>query len=192
MKIHEYQAKELLAAAGAAVPRGIVVSSAQEAVAAFDKLGGPVVLKAQVHAGGRGKGGFKGSGYRPGAADDPESIKAILPAFAGVKPDAEKLGGVKFVTKREDVARFAEVMLKHPLVTLQTGVDGQKVSKVLGVEAKEKIGRGVYAGVLLAREVGLPLLMACAEGGVEIEEVAARHPEKILKVHFDPVGGLPA
>jgi succinyl-CoA synthetase beta subunit len=192
MKIHEYQAKELLAAAGAAVPRGGVVSSAAEAVDAFDKLGGPVVLKAQVHAGGRGKGGFKGSGYRPGAADDPESIKAILPAFAGARPDAEKLGGVKFVTKRDDVARFAEVMLKYPLATLQTGVDGQKVAKVLVVEAKEKIVREVYAGVLLDREVGLPLLMACAEGGVEIEEVAAKHPEKILKQHFDPTGGLPA
>src|SRR5262245_18048767 len=116
MKIHEYQAKELLAAAGAAVPRGIVASSAREAVEAFDQLGGgPVVLKAQVHAGGRGKGGFKGSGYRPVAADDAESIKAIQPAFAGFKPDAEKLGGVKFVTKREDVARFAEVMFKYPL-----------------------------------------------------------------------------
>src|SRR5690349_9265327 len=105
MKIHEYQAKELLAAAGAAVPRGVVASSPAEAVAAFDRMGGkPIVLKAQVHAGGRGKGRFKDSG-----AD---------------------LGGVKYLTKRDDVARAAEVMFKYPLVTKQTGEHGQKVSKV--------------------------------------------------------------
>jgi succinyl-CoA synthetase beta subunit len=192
MKIHEYQAKQLLAAAGAPVPRGIVVSTAEEAAKAFDALGGPVVLKAQIHAGGRGKGGFKGSGYRPGGADDPVSIASILPAFADAKSDAKKLGGVAFVTKREDAVRIAQVMLKHPLVTIQTGEEGQKVSKILVVEAKEKIVREVYAGVLLDRAVGLPLLMACAEGGVEIEEVAAKHPEKILKLHFDPTAGLHA
>src|SRR5690349_15466258 len=77
MKIHEYQAKELPAAAGAPVPRGVVVSTPQEATKAFDTLGGPVVIKAQVHAGGRGKGGFKGSGFRPGGADDkPPSIES--------------------------------------------------------------------------------------------------------------------
>jgi succinyl-CoA synthetase beta subunit len=162
-----------------------------------------VVLKAQVHAGGRGKGGFKGSAYRPGGADDPESIKSILPAFADVKADAKKLGGVAFVTKREDAARFAEVMFKHPLVTVQVGPEGQKVSKVLVVEAAEqfmkdptdptgKRDREFYVGVLLDRTVGLPLLMASAAGGVDIEEVARTHPEKILKLHFDPTAGLPA
>src|SRR5262249_4738841 len=80
----------------------------------------------------------------------------------------------------------------YPVVTLQTGEAGQRVSKILVVEAKEKIGREVYAGVLLDRSVGLPLLMACAEGGVEIEVVAAKNPEKILKLHFDPTAGLPA
>src|SRR5690348_2685008 len=113
MKIHEYQAKELLAQAGAAVPRGIVVSSATEAQQAFDKLGGgPVVLKAQVHAGGRGKGGFKDSGFAPGE-------------------EKGGLGGVKFVTNRADAGTFAEIMLKYPLVTKQTGAEGQKVSKLL-------------------------------------------------------------
>ena len=99
MKIHEYQAKELLAAAGAAVPRGIVASTPAEAAKAFDQLGGgPVVLKAQVHAGGRGKGRFK---------------------------DTDKdFGGVKFLTKRDDVAKVAEVMFKYPLVTKQTGERG--------------------------------------------------------------------
>jgi succinyl-CoA synthetase beta subunit len=164
MKIHEYQAKELLAAAGAAVPRGVVASSPAEAVKAFDQLGSPVVLKAQVHAGGRGKGHFKGSG--------------------------KDFGGVKFLTKREDCAAVAEVMFKHPLVTKQTGEEGQKVSKVLVVEAKQKIVREVYVGMVLDRAAGLPVLMACAEGGVEIEEVAARSPKKILKTPVSPEAGI--
>src|SRR5712671_4142289 len=96
MKIHEYQAKELLAAAGAPIPRGIVAATPAAAVSAFDKLGGkPVVLKAQVHAGGRGKGRFAGSG--------------------------KDFGGVKYLTKRDDVKTVAETMFQFPLVTKQTG-----------------------------------------------------------------------
>lgn len=172
MKIHEYQAKELLAAAGAAVPRGIVVSTPQEAQQAFDKLGGgPVVLKAQVHAGGRGKGRFKGYAYE------------------GVTDPNKQWGGVKFTTKRDDVARFTEVMLKYPLVTKQTGEAGQKVSTILVQQAAD-IAREVYLGMVLDRAIGMPVLMACAEGGVEIEEVAARSPEKILKAAVNPDAGL--
>jgi succinyl-CoA synthetase beta subunit len=163
MKIHEYQAKELLAAAGATVPRGIVASNPSEAVAAFEKIGRPVVLKAQIHAGGRGKGRFKDSG--------------------------KDFGGVKYLTKKEDVATVADVMFKHPLVTKQTGAEGQKVSKVLVQDAAD-IAREIYVGIVLDRGIGLPVLMACAEGGVEIEEVAARSPEKILKVPFNPDTGL--
>jgi succinyl-CoA synthetase beta subunit len=164
MKIHEYQAKELLAAAGAAVPRGIVASSPAEAVAAFERLGGkPVVLKAQVHAGGRGKGRFKDSGT--------------------------DFGGVKYLTKREDVARVAEVMFQYPLVTKQTGEHGQKVSKVLVQEAAD-IAREIYVGMVLDRAAGLPVLMASKEGGVEIEEVAAKNPDAILKTPVDPRAGL--
>ncbi len=163
MKIHEYQAKELLAAAGAAVPRGIVAASPAEAVAAFDKLGGPVVLKAQIHAGGRGKGRFEGSG--------------------------KDYGGVKYLTDRATCASVAEVMFRYPLVTKQTGSEGQKVSRVL-VQAAADIAREVYLGMVLDRTVGLPVLMACAEGGVEIEEVAARSPEKILKAFVDPDADL--
>jgi succinyl-CoA synthetase beta subunit len=153
MKIHEYQAKDLLAAAGAAIPHGIVVASSVEAQQAFDKLGGPVVLKAQVHAGGRGKGRFKDSG--------------------------KDFGGVKFIKNRADVAPVAEVMFKYPLVTKQTGEEGQRVSKVL-VQAAADIAREVYVGMVLDR----------AEGGVDIEEVAARTPEKILKVPVEPESGL--
>ena len=164
MKIHEYQAKELLAAAGAPVPRGIVAASAAEAEAAFDKLGGgPVVLKAQVHAGGRGKGRFKESG--------------------------KDFGGVKFIKSRGDVADVAQVMFKYPLVTKQTGAQGQKVGKVLVQEAAD-IAREIYVGIVLDRAIGKPVLMASAEGGVEIEEVAARSPEKILKMAIDPDSGL--
>jgi succinyl-CoA synthetase beta subunit len=164
MKIHEYQAKELLAAAGAAVPRGLVASSPAEAVAAFDRIGGKaVVLKAQVHAGGRGKGRFKDSG--------------------------KDFGGVKFLTRREDVAAVAEVMFKYPLVTRQTGEQGQKVSKVLVQEAAD-IAREYYVGMVLDRAAGLPVLMVSKEGGVEIEEVAAKDPDAILKTPVDPRTGL--
>jgi succinyl-CoA synthetase beta subunit len=164
MKIHEYQAKELLAAEGAPIPKGIVASNANECAAAFDQYGGkPVVLKAQVHAGGRGKGRFKDSG--------------------------KDFGGVKFCTRREQVAEVAEVMFKYPLVTKQTGADGQKVSKVLVQEAAD-IAREIYVGMVLDRAWGVPILMACAEGGVEIEEVAARSPERILKVPVAPEAGL--
>lgn len=164
MKIHEYQAKELLAAAGAKIPQGIVVNNPQEAVKAFESMGGkPVVLKAQVHAGGRGKGRFKDSG--------------------------KDFGGVKFIKSKEDVAPIAEVMLKYPLVTLQTGAEGQKVSKLL-VQNAADIAREVYLGMVLDRAYGMPVMMACAEGGVEIEEVAHTNPEKILKVPVSPEVGL--
>jgi len=163
MKIHEYQAKELLAAAGAAVPRGIVAASSAEAQQAFERMGGPVVLKAQVHAGGRGKGRFKDSG--------------------------QDWGGVKFVRSRDECGRVAEVMFKYPLVTKQTAAEGQRVSRVLVQEAAD-IAREVYLGMVVDRALGLPVLMASAEGGVEIEEVAARSPEKILKTAVDPDAGL--
>jgi succinyl-CoA synthetase beta subunit len=163
MKIHEYQAKELLAAAGANVPRGIVVASAAEAQKAFDQMGGPVVLKAQIHAGGRGKGRFKDSG--------------------------KDFGGVKFIKSRDEVGAVAEVMLKYPLVTKQTGEAGQKVSKILVQEAAD-IAREIYLGMVVDRAVGMPVMMACAEGGVEIEEVAARTPEKVLKSAVSPDAGL--
>src|SRR5207237_2930963 len=117
MKIHEYQAKELLSSAGAAVPRGVVASTPNDAVRAFDEMGGPVVLKAQIHAGGRGKGRFKESG-----AD---------------------FGGVKFIRAREECAQVADVMFKYPLVTKQTGEAGQKVSKVLVQQAAD-IAREAY------------------------------------------------
>ena len=164
MKAHEYQAKELLAAKGANIPNGIVVDSAEAAISAYDKLGGlPVVLKAQIHAGGRGKGRFTGSG--------------------------KDFGGVKFLTKREDIAPVATTMLSFPLVTKQTGEAGQKVSRLLVQQAAD-IEREIYLGMILDRASGMPVMMACADGGVDIEEVAAKTPEKIMKEPVSPEVGL--
>ena len=164
MKIHEYQAKELFKKSGVAVLRGKVAASPQEAAAAFKELNVPLAaLKAQIHAGGRGKGRFKDSG-----AD---------------------FGGVKFIRARAECAQVADVMFKYPLVTKQTGEAGQKVSKVLVQQAAD-IAREIYIGMVLDRAIGMPVLMACAEGGVDIEEVAARSPEKILKAPVNPDAGL--
>ncbi len=164
MKIHEYQAKELLAEAGAAIPEGVVVETPEQAVEGFDRLGGKaIVLKSQIHAGGRGKGRFKDS--------------------------RKDFGGVKFIANRDDIKPIAEIMLKYPLVTAQTGPEGQKVSKLL-VQSAADIQREIYVGMVLDRTLGLPVLMACAEGGVEIEEVAASTPEKIIKIPVSPELGL--
>jgi succinyl-CoA synthetase beta subunit len=165
MKIHEYQAKELLASAGASIPKHIIVSSFADAEKAFDQLsaGGGVVIKAQVHAGGRGQGQL--IGY------------------------ADKLGGVKFVTSREKARSIAEAMLRHPLKTKQTGPEGQKINKLM-VQADAEPAKEFYLGMVLDRAQGVPVMMASAEGGMDIEEVAATHPEKIFKVPVSPELGL--
>ena len=157
MKIHEYQAKEILARFGVPVPRGRVATSVEDAVSIADGFGGGMcVVKAQIHAGGRGKG-----------------------------------GGVKVCSGLDEVREQASRILGMQLVTPQTGPDGQKVRKLLVTEACD-IEQEYYVGVVLDRQAGLPVLMASAEGGVEIEEVAAKTPEKIIKEPFDPVGGLEA
>lgn len=165
MKIHEYQAKELLAAAGASIPKHIIVSSFADAEKAFDQLsgGGGVVIKAQVHAGGRGQGQL--IGY------------------------SDKLGGVKFVTSREKARAVAEAMLRHPLKTKQTGPEGQKINKLM-VQADAEPAKEFYLGMVLDRAQGVPVMMASAEGGMDIEEVAAKTPEKIFKVPVSPETGL--
>jgi succinyl-CoA synthetase beta subunit len=164
MKIHEYQAKELLAAAGAPIPRHIVVRSAEEAGRAFDELGGRgAMIKAQIHAGGRGAGQLK---------DYPE-----------------KLGGVKFAPTREKAVAIAAAMLAHKLVTKQTGPDGQKISTLI-VQADAEPAKEYYLGMVLDRSIGMPVMMASAEGGMDIEEVAVRSPEKILKIPVAPETGL--
>jgi succinyl-CoA synthetase beta subunit len=172
MKIHEYQAKELLAAAGANIPKHIVVRTPEEAEKAFDQLsnGGGVMLKAQIHAGGRGQGELLGSG---------------LPAGK----DKGGLGGVKFCPTREKARSVAETLLKYPLRTKQTGPEGQKVQTLI-VQADAEPDREFYLGMVLDRGQGVPIVMASAEGGMDIEEVAHNSPEKILKVPVSPENGL--
>jgi succinyl-CoA synthetase beta subunit len=163
MKIHEYQAKQLLAAAGVAVPRGKMVKSAEEAAKAFDELGGKLaVVKSQIHAGGRGKGRFK---------EFPEQAGVVL-----VKSAAEA---------KQNAAR----MLGKTLVTKQTGPIGKTVNTLL-VEEGLAIARELYLGVVVDRGAGGPLLIMSSEGGTEIEEVAARAPEKILREPVDAGYGL--
>ncbi|MCA9083987.1 MAG: ADP-forming succinate--CoA ligase subunit beta [Planctomycetaceae bacterium] len=163
MKIHEYQAKSLFRAAGVAVPEGIVVKSPAEAAAAFEKLGGPIaVVKSQIHAGGRGKGRFK---------EHPDQA------------------GVVLVRSAEEAKANAERMLGSTLVTIQTGPEGKQVN-TLFVEQGLKIARELYLGIVVDREVGGPVLIMSSEGGMEIEEVAKEHPEKILTEPFDLDAGL--
>ena len=163
MKIHEYQAKQLLRDASIAVPESIVAQSADEASAAFEKLGGSIaVVKAQIHAGGRGKGTIKSN------------------------PDQK---GVQLVKSADEAAQVAENLLGKELVTIQTGPEGKTVQQVL-VEAGCDIARELYLGIVVDRAEGLPVLMVSSEGGVNIEEVAAKTPELIFKEHFHPDTGL--
>jgi succinyl-CoA synthetase beta subunit len=165
MNIHEYQAKQLLGQHGVAVPQGTVCSSPEEVQNMAEKLFSSgfkqVVVKSQIHAGGRGKGVFK-NGFK---------------------------GGVKVCKSLDEVAASARSMLGAVLVTRQTGEEGRLVSKVL-VEGASNIQREFYLAVLLERTVGRPLMMASAEGGMDIEEVAANSPEKILKELIDPALGI--
>ena len=155
MKIHEYQAKGLLERFGVPVQRGIVADTAAAAGAAFDRLQAPLaVVKAQIHAGGRGKA-----------------------------------GGVKLVRSRREAEDVAGRMLGSRLVTPQTRPDGQLVRRVFLAEGLD-IAHEFYVGIALDRRLGLPVLMASAEGGVEIEEVAAHRPEAILRLPLDPNRGL--
>ena len=164
MNIHEYQAKELLRGFGVAVLDGHVAWTPDEAAAAAAKLPGPVdVVKSQIHAGGRGAGRF---------ADDPNGK-----------------GGVRLARSPEDVAAAAEAMIGHTLVTKQTGPAGRRVNRVY-VEAGCDIARELYLSLLIDRATSRITIMASTEGGMEIEEVAEHHPEKILRVAVDPATGI--
>ena len=155
MKIHEYQAKELFRKYNVPVPGGSVAFSEREAVETARELGGyPVVVKAQIHAGGRGKG-----------------------------------GGVKLAASENEVADLAGEILGMTLVTHQTGPVGKEVKKLL-VEAGQDIQTELYLSLLVDRETATIVIMASREGGMDIEEVAAKTPEKIIKVHVDPLCGI--
>ena len=165
MNVHEYQAKQLLAQYGVAVPLEIPAKNLEEVRAAAEKIiasgSAKVVVKSQIHAGGRGKGTFK-SGFQ---------------------------GGVKVASSVDKAVGFAEKMLGQVLVTKQTGHDGRRVQTLL-LAAGANIKKEFYLAVLLDRAVSRPLIMASTEGGMDIEEVAARAPEKIFKDWIDPAVGI--
>jgi succinyl-CoA synthetase beta subunit len=164
MNIHEYQAKELLRRFGVAVPDGHVAWSPEEAVQAAQQLPGPVyVVKSQIHAGGRGAGKFK---------NDPNGR-----------------GGVRLARSTEEVRTAAEAMIGHRLVTKQTGAAGRKVHRIY-VESGCDIDRELYLSLLVDRGAGRIAMIASTEGGMEIEEVAEKHPEKILRAVIDPSTGM--
>ena len=178
MKLHEYQAKELLKRHGVPVPPGEAATSVEEAVAAAERLGGDFfVVKAQVHAGGRGKGRFK----EITSAEDLEKV------LKGEPVDGK--GGVQLCRSLDAVRDAAESMLGNTLVTKQTGIDGVQVKTVL-VTTGADIATELYAAVLLDREKSQVVVMVSSEGGTEIEEVAEENPDAIHKVHVDPVTGL--
>ena len=156
MKIHEYQGKQLLAKYGVTVPRGVVVRHQQEVPAAVDQLGLPVVVKAQIHAGGRGKG-----------------------------------GGVKLARSLDEAVEIARNIIGMKLVTHQTGPEGREVRTVL-IEEALRIKQEFYLGIVMDRAISRLVFMASSAGGMEIEEVAANEPEKILKEAIDPAVGLQA
>jgi succinyl-CoA synthetase beta subunit len=182
MKVHEYQAKELLKAAGVAVPSGFVVTTPEEAGAAYDSLGGGlIVVKAQVHAGGRGKGVAVGPEF------DREDALAIA---SGQKPRPEGMAkGVQLVKSREAAVQATASLLGKTLVTYQTGAAGQAISKVL-VTVGHDIVRELYLGLAIDRALQCPVLMATTEGGVDIEIVAHETPEKIHREPIDVNVGL--
>ncbi|MEK7693807.1 MAG: ADP-forming succinate--CoA ligase subunit beta [Pseudomonadota bacterium] len=164
MNIHEYQAKELLRRYDVAVPNGCVAFTPEEAAQAARKLGGPIwVVKSQIHAGGRGAGRFAG--------------------------DPSGKGGVRVVKSIDEVQANAAQMLGATLVTKQTGPAGREVRR-LYIEEGCDIARELYLGMLIDRATSRITVMASTEGGMEIEEVAAHTPEKILKVAIDPASGI--
>ena len=163
MKIHEFQAKQILRDAGVAVPKGIVARTADEAAKAYRELGGSIaVVKAQIHAGGRGKGTVK---------DNPNQR------------------GVVLVKSADEAAKVADNLLGKPLVTIQTGPEGQVVRQVL-VEEGCEIARELYLGILVDRAGAGPVVIASSAGGMNIEDVAAKTPELIFKEAFQPDAGL--
>lgn len=154
MKIHEFQAKEILKTYGVPIPRGEVARTPAKAKKIAEKLGGKIVIKAQIHAGGRGKG-----------------------------------GGVKVVDTPEEAYQAAKKIIKMNLVTHQTGPEGRKVKQVL-VEEGLEVSKELYLGIVVDRAQAKPVIMVSEAGGMEIEEIAAKSPEKILKVSVDPATGF--
>ena len=154
MKVHEFQAKKILKGYGVPIPRGEVAKTSAKAKKIAEKLGGKVVIKAQIHAGGRGKG-----------------------------------GGVKVASTPDEAQQLAKKIIGMNLVTHQTGPEGKKVKQVL-VEEELEVVKELYLGIVVDRAQAQPVIMVSEAGGMEIEEIAAKSPEKILKVAVDPTTGF--
>jgi succinyl-CoA synthetase beta subunit len=179
MKLHEYQAKDLLRRYGVTVPPGKAATTIEAAVEAAAEMGGNFwVVKAQVHAGGRGKGRFK-------EVSSEEVLNAVIAGEAKVPGK----GGVQLCKSLDDVRAAATTMLGNTLVTKQTGLEGVKV-KTIFITTGADIDREIYAALLLDRQKSRIVLMVSSEGGTEIEEVVAHNPDAIHKVWADPVTGL--
>jgi len=185
LKLHEYQARDLLAANGVAVTNGRVAKTAEEAKAIADELGGKVVVKAQVHAGGRGKGRMV-----------PESETGDM--FTKLTSDSanhagsvrgERIGGVRLADTSEEARAAAEAIVGHHLVSIQTGPEGKLVKNVLVAEQAE-IEKEYYVSILVDGGVGGHLFIASAEGGQEIEAVAATNPDAIARVPVNAATGF--
>jgi len=185
VKIHEYQAKELFAKFGVAVPKGRVASTPAEARTIAEELGGKVVVKAQIHAGGRGKG-------RLVAESETAEMFAKLtadPANTQGQVKGDRVGGIRLAdTAAEAETEAANILGKH-LVSIQTGPDGKRVKNVL-VEEQSAVAKEFYLSVIIDGAEAAPLVMASVEGGQEIEEVAARNPEAIIRMPVNPGSGF--
>jgi len=180
MKIHEYQAKEILRRFDVPLLNGGAARSAEEAATVAASLPGPIyVVKSQIHAGGRGMGRFK------------EDVSAAELEKAANGEKAEGKGGVRLARSLDDVREAASAMLGKTLVTKQTGLEG-KVVNTLYVEAGCDIAREIYLAMMLDRSCNRVLVMASADGGMDIEHVAEHNPEAIKKIWIDPVVGLAA
>lgn len=184
MKVHEYQAKELFARYGVETPRGRVAATPAEARAIAEELGGKVVVKAQIHAGGRGKGRLVEEGATAAMF---ERLTADPEAHAG-QVRGERVGGVRLADTPDEAEREAAAILGKHLVSIQTGPDGRRVKHVL-VEEQSEVARELYLAIIVDGAQGAPLIMASTEGGQEIEAVAARDPDAIARLAVNPAAG---
>ncbi len=187
MKIHEYQAKELLARYGVPVPRGSMVTRISDVKASATALGGKVVVKAQIHAGGRGKGRLVNHAAKTAAMY--RRIESNPRKNEGAVRGA-RVGGVRLANSPQRAADEARKILGNYLVTHQTGPEGKKVQRLL-IEEQLAIADEYYAAVLIDGALGQPVLIVSSEGGQAIEEVAAKNPKASARLPIDPEQGLP-
>jgi len=184
VKVHEYQAKEIFAKHGVAVPKGRVASTPAEARAIAEELGGKVVVKAQIHAGGRGKGRLvnedETSSMYENLTNDPDNHSGQVVG--------DRVGGVRLANSVDEAEQAADAILGKFLVSIQTGTAGKLVKNVL-VEEQSAVANEMYLAIIMDGVEAAPLIMASTEGGQEIEEVARRDPDAIVRIPVNPAAG---